>query len=68
MRLSTVTGASTALACCHFIEQLSICLWRHNSHMFLHLISLLPVSPQWELSPEVDSRANGFSYPEPLGL
>ena len=30
--------------------------------MFLHLFSLLPVSPLWELSPEVDSPAHGFSH------
>ena len=55
VRTTNRSGAFTALACCHFIEQLSICLWRHNSHMFLHLFSLLLVSPLWELSLEVDS-------------
>ena len=40
VRTTNRSGASTVLACCHFIEQLSICLWRHNSHMFLHLFSL----------------------------
>ena len=38
------SGASTALAFCYFIEQLSMCLWRYNSQMLLHLI-LLPSSP-----------------------
>ena len=55
VRTTNRSGASTALASRHFIEQLSICLWRSNSHMFLHLFSLLPVSPLWELSPEADS-------------
>ena len=45
VRTTNRSGASTALASRHFIEQLSICLWRSNSHMFLHLFSLLPVSP-----------------------
>ena len=66
--IQSSSGASTALASCHFIEQLSICLWRSNSHMFLYLFSLLPVSPLWELSPEADSPAHGFSHSEPLGL
>ena len=53
VRTTNRSGASTALACCHFIEQLSTCLWRHNSRMLLYLFSLLPVSPLWELSPKV---------------
>ena len=68
VRTTNRSGASTALAFHHFIEQLSICLWRSNSHMFLHLFNLLPVSPLWELSPETDSPAHGFSHAEPLGL
>ena len=68
VRTTNRSGASTALASRHFIEQLSICLWRSNSHMFLHLFSLLPVGPLWELSPEADSPAHGFRHAEPLGL
>ena len=68
LRMTNRTGAGIALACCHFIEQLSVCLWRHNFRMFLHLFSLLPVSPLWELSPKVDFPAHGFSHSEPLGL
>ena len=63
--LATPMGVSAAVAYHHFIEQLSICLWRHNSHMFLHLFSLLPVSPLWELSPGVGSSAHGFCHSEP---
>ena len=37
VRTTNRSGAPTALASCHLIEQLSICLWRSNSHMFLHL-------------------------------
>ena len=44
------SGASTALAFCHFLEQLSMCLWRYNSQILLHHLSLLPNSPLWELS------------------
>ena len=33
-RTTNRSGASTALACCHFIEQLSICSWRNNSRIF----------------------------------
>ena len=68
VRTTNRSGAGAALACCHFVEQLSVCLWRHNSRMFLHHFSLLPVSPLWELSPEVDSPAHGFGHSEPLGL
>ena len=64
----TTNRSGAALASRHFIEQLSICLWRSNSHMFLHLFSLLPVGPLWELSPEADSPGHGFSHAEPLGL
>ena len=66
LRTTTRSGAGIALACCHFIEQLSVCLWRHNSRMFLHHFSLFPVSPLWELCPEMDSPAHGFCHPEPL--
>ena len=34
VRITNRSDASTALACCHFIEQLSTCLWRHNSHNY----------------------------------
>ena len=57
VRTTNRSGASTTLAVTIFIEQLSTCLWRHNSQMFLHLFSLLPVSLLWELSPEGDSHA-----------
>ena len=33
-----------------WLEQLSVCLWRHNARTFLHLFSLLPGSPLWELN------------------
>ena len=49
LRTTSKSGASTALAFCHFIEQLSMCLWRYNSQMLLHHLSLLPGSPLWEL-------------------
>ena len=65
IRTTNRSGAGIALACCHFLEQLSMCLWRHNSRMFLHHFSLLPVGPLWELSPEVDSPAHGTSHSEP---
>ena len=68
VRTTNRSGASTVLASRHLIEQLSICLWRSNSHMLLHLFSLLPVSLLWELSPEADSPAHGFRHAEPLGL
>ena len=48
LRTTSKSGASTALAFCHFIEQLSMCLWRYNSQMLLHHLSLLPGSPLWE--------------------
>ena len=59
------SSAGVALACCHFLEQLSVCLWRRNARMFLHHFSLLPIDPLWELSPEVDSPAHRFSHSEP---
>ena len=65
VRATNRSGVSAAVAYHHFIEQMSICLWRHNSHMFLHLFSLLPVSPLWELSPGVGSSAHGFCHSEP---
>ena len=49
LRTTSKSGASTALAFCYFIEQLSMCLWRYNSQMLLHHLSLLPGSPIWEL-------------------
>ena len=45
LRTTSKSGASTALAFCHFIEQLSMCLWRYNSQMLLHHLSLLPSNP-----------------------
>ena len=60
VRATNRSGASATVAFHHFMEQLSVCLWRHNSHMFLHLFCLLPVSPMWELSPDAGSSAHGF--------
>ena len=48
LHTTSKSGASTALVFCHFIEQLSMCLWRYNSQMLLHHLSLLPSSPLWE--------------------
>ena len=66
VRTTNRSGASATVALYHFVEQLSVCMWRHSS--FLHLISLLPVSLMWELSPDVGSSSHGFCHPEPLGL
>ena len=49
LHTTSKSGASPALAFCHFLEQLSVCLWRYNSQMLLHHLSLLPASPLWEL-------------------
>ena len=50
LRTISKSGASAALVFCHFIvDQLSMCLWRYNSQMLLHHLSLLPGSPLWEL-------------------
>ena len=65
IRTTKRSGVGIALACRHFLEQLSVCLWRHNVCMFLHHFSFLPVDPLWEFSPEVDSLAHGFSHSEP---
>ena len=65
IRTKNRSGAGIALVCCHFLEQLSVCLWRHNSRMFLHHFSLLPVIPLWVLSPAMDSPTHGFSHSEP---
>ena len=65
IRTTNRSGAGIALACRHFLEQLSVCLWRHNARMFLYHFSLLPVDPLWEFNPEVDSPAHGFSHSEP---
>ena len=65
IRTTNRSGVGIALACHHFLEQLSVCLWRHNARMCLHHFSLLPVDPLWELSPEVDSPTHGFSHSEP---
>ena len=43
IRTTNRSGVGIALACRHFLEQLSVCLWRHNARMFLHHFSLLPV-------------------------
>ena len=61
IRTTNRSGVGISLACCHFLEQLYVCLWRHNAQ---HHFSLLPVCPLWELSPEVDSPAHGFSHSE----
>ena len=50
LRTTTRSGISRGLAYCHLLEQLSVCLWRHNAWTFLHLFSLLPGSPLWELT------------------
>ena len=50
LRTTTRSGISRGLAYCHLLEQLSVCLWRHNARTFLHLFSLLPGSPLWELN------------------
>ena len=34
VRTTNRSGASATVAFHHFVEQLSVCLWRHNSHMF----------------------------------
>ena len=34
VRTANRSGASATVAFHHFMEQLSVCLWRHNSHMF----------------------------------
>ena len=65
IRTTNRSGAGIALACSHFLEQLSVCLWRHNARMFLYHFGLLRVDPLWELSPEVDSPTHGFSHSEP---
>ena len=49
-RTTTRSGISRGLVYRHLLEQLSVCLWRHNSRTFLHLFSLLPGSPLWELN------------------
>ena len=35
IRTTNRSGVGIALACHHFLEQFSVCLWRHNAHMFL---------------------------------
>ena len=35
VRTTNRNGASTTLASRHFIEQLSTCLWRNNSHIYV---------------------------------
>ena len=49
LRTTSKSGASTALAFSNFLEELFVCLWRYNSQMLLHHLSLLPSSPLWEL-------------------
>ena len=49
-RTTIKSGISCSLALCNLLEQLSVCLWSHNAQMFLHLSSLLPGSPLWELN------------------
>ena len=50
LRTTTRSGISRGLAYRHLLEQLSVCLWRHNARTFLHLFSLLPGSLLWELN------------------
>ena len=50
LRTTTRSGISRGLAYRHLLEKLSVCLWRHNARTFLHLFSLLPGSPLWELN------------------
>ncbi len=68
VRTTNRSSTTIALATRHLLEQLSACLWRHNSLMVLHLFSLLPVSPLWELSLEVNSPAHGFCHAKPFGI
>ena len=49
LHTTSKSGAPSTLAFCHLLEQLSVCLWRYNSRMLLHHLSLLPSSPWWEL-------------------
>ena len=49
LRTTSKSGAPSTLAFCHLLEQLSVCLWRYNSRMLLHHLSLLLSSPWWEL-------------------
>ena len=49
LHTTSKSGAPSTLAFYHFLEQLSVCLWRYNSRMLLHHLSLLPSSPWWEL-------------------
>lgn len=48
-RTTSKSSASPALAFCHFLEQLSIYLWRYNSWMLFHYLSLIPGSLCWEV-------------------
>ena len=41
IRTTNRSGEGIALAYRHFLEQLSVCLWRHNGCMFLHLLRLV---------------------------
>ena len=50
LKTTTRSGISRGLAYRHLLEQLSVCLCRHNARTFLHLFSLLPGSPLWELN------------------
>ena len=50
LRTTTRSGISRSLAYRHLLEQLSVCLWCHNSRTFLYLFSLLPGSPLLELN------------------
>ena len=50
LRTPTKSGISHGLAYRHLLEQFCVCLWRHSAQTFLHLFSLLPGSPLWELN------------------
>ena len=49
VRITTMCGNSCGFALRHLLEQLSVCLRRHNAQTFLHLFTLLPGSPLQEL-------------------
>ena len=59
IRTTNRSGVGIALTCRHFLEQLSVCLWRHNARMCLHhfgccLLTLCGSSAlKWTLPPMV---------------
>ena len=62
LRTTIRSGISRGLAYRHLLEQLSVCLWRHNTRTFLHLFSLLPGSPLWELNSVSCSHSLQFGH------